>query len=472
MVERTGLLLPLDETFTPADAEVHASFVEAHDGMREAYRQLTVPEQTRADMETAFREGRISNPDLTAQHLDEKILKGQAERLLRWRDGLGAIALDQDIREAYEARASESIANVRMLLASNRRDMAGVREQNEFIYGRPDAQTYRAALDWFGAQADRYTDHENPAVADAAQRVVDTIRGQRGDRTLLVPDRAVFEAVRTDHYREGGYYALLLAGVTIPEGVIRPEAGNPIVEHVVRNNLQSDYVLRAGSGAWGVVHSEAAVEHPAKYALPKARFIGLPLGHEVGSHLLEGVNGQRGPIALAGPGPASGLDRYELGNEGRAVIREQVVYERFEDFEELIRWRDILRRYVAIGYGDGTETDVPHTFADTYAFINAIDTMYAGLKETDPIAIADKAHARTWSLLARVLKGTDGTGGAYAKDLVYLDGHVRNWRTAAKYGPGVISEGDLGKFDITNPRHVTLLQGRGLLKPRMEVRNV
>ncbi|HEU4914336.1 MAG TPA: hypothetical protein VFT16_02925 [Candidatus Saccharimonadales bacterium] len=78
MVERTGLLLPLDETFTPADAEVHASFVQAHDGMREAYRQLTVPEQTRAEIESAFREGRTRNPDLTAQHLDGHVRNWQA----------------------------------------------------------------------------------------------------------------------------------------------------------------------------------------------------------------------------------------------------------------------------------------------------------------------------------------------------------------------------------------------------------
>jgi hypothetical protein len=40
---------------------------------------------------------------------------------------------------------------------------------------------------------------------------------------------------------------------------------------------------------------------------------------------------------------------------------------------------------------------------------------------------------------------------------------VSNWLTAATRGPQAISEGDLGKFDINNPRHIQALQKVGLL---------
>jgi hypothetical protein len=468
MFERVGLLLPANETHVPVDAAVHTSFVEAHDGMSEAYRQLTMPEKERISLEERFKSGAITDFDLTAQHLEPAKLTGQISRLELWRSGLEKRRMDERLKAAYDERARESIANLRLLLGSRTRDMAMVAENSEYIYGKPDEPTYRAAVDWLARDAERHADHSNIFVADAAQQVRDMLSDQRGDSDLIIPDAAVFEAVRNDHYRQGGYYALLLAGVTLPEGTIRPEVGNSIVEYVVRNNLQSHYRLRPGNGAWGVVHSEAVVEHPAKYGLSPERFVGLPLGHEVGSHLLEGVNGTRGPIALAGPGPASGLDRYELGNEGRALIREQVVYENFKLFEGLVRWRDILRRYVAIGYGSGTGSESPQPSSEVYKLINAIDSTYAGLVSADPQVAVSKAHAKTWALLTRELKGTDGTGGAYGKDMVYLDGHVKNWQVAATYGPEVISEGDLGKLDITNPRHVALFQDYGLLKPRKE----
>jgi hypothetical protein len=46
---------------------------------------------------------------------------------------------------------------------------------------------------------------------------------------------------------------------------------------------------------------------------------------------------------------------------------------------------------------------------------------------------------------------------------VYLEGHVANWLEAATRGPAAVSEGDLAKFDISNPRHVQKLQKFGLL---------
>lgn len=192
--------------------------------------------------------------------------------------------------------------------------------------------------------------------------------------------------------------------------------------------------------------------------MPVKRFVGLGLGHEIGSHLLEVTNGERGPLGLA----SIGLDRYELGNEGRAVIREQVVYENFDEFSKLVRWRDILRRHVAISYASGVGEDAPHEASEVYTFMNAIDQMYQ-LKELKPGAepreAYEKADSKTTALLTRVLKGTDGKGGAYLKDKVYLEGNIACWNQS----PSAINNGDLGKFDITNPRHITLLQKLGLL---------
>lgn len=230
---------------------------------------------------------------------------------------------------------------------------------------------------------------------------------------------------------------------------------------MVRANLESQYAIKPVEGTvWGVNHTEAAVEQPQKYSMVPNRFVGLGLGHEIGSHLLERVNGERGPLQLA----SEGLDRYELGNEGRAVVREQVVYDTIDDFGKLVRWRDILRRHIAISYACGVGEPDQHTAAEVYDLLSKIDYMYQiKLRPDDAEEAKSRAQKKTDALVLRVLKGTDGTGYAYLKDKVYLEGNVAVWAAARVKGPDTVSQGDLGKFDITNPRHIGILQEVGLL---------
>jgi len=80
----------------------------------------------------------------------------------------------------------------------------------------------------------------------------------------------------------------------------------------------------------------------------------------------------------------------------------------------------------------------------------------------DPAAAEARAHNLVWKLLESTQKGTDGNGGSYRRYMIYLEGNVACWREAA-VNPAVIETGDLGKFDISNPRHIALLQKYGVL---------
>src|SRR5690606_18565404 len=125
-----------------------------------------------------------------------------------------------------------------------------------------------------------------------------------------------------------------------------------------------------------------------------------------------------------------------LGNEGRAVIREQVPYETFDEFGTLLRWRDIMRRHVAISYAAGVGSEAPASSSEIHEFMTTLEMMYQTVaKKGDTLAAFNAAQKRTDDLLVRVLKGTDGKSGAYYKDKVYLEGHVSSWLTAALKGP-------------------------------------
>lgn len=459
-MEREGLLFP-ETNQTQVDVDAFEKFSAVRSGYAETYRELAPTDEQREAARTAWVDG--DNADLTVKDLDTDSLLNRINNLKAYKANLlKDDSLSDEVKQLYRWKTNEEIASVNMLMASKAGDMKKFATWNRYIYGRPNDHIYKAALDWIANDADELLAGENkkPEVILAAENVRDSLKDMRGNRALLIPNPEIFRDVREDHIRPLGYYGLLLAGVEIPSGKVSNEVGDQIVKYVVENNLQCDYDLIDSSDSWGVVHSQHAIERPAKYNLPTQRFIGLGLGHEIGSHLLEKVNGERSPLKLA----SIGLDRYELGNEGRAVIREQIQYETFDEFGKLVRWRDLLRRHIAISYAAGTDESEPHSSSETYRLINAIDTMYQSkLKFDTPEDLKAKAADKTSKLLLRVLKGTDGTGGAYYKDKVYLEGVVANWLTAAAEGPSAISNGDLGKFDINNPRHIMALKKVGLL---------
>src|SRR5437868_4206109 len=282
-----------------------------------------------------------------------------------------------------------------------------------------------------------------------------------GRRELLKPSPEVFDLVQQRHYKEDGYYALLLAGVELPiEGKVSKQVGDQAIRRVLQNIGSELDVIDASGAAFAINRHKGAVESPAEYNWVLKRFIGLPLAHEVGGHELEYQNGSRQRLRLFG----IGLDRYEAGNEGREVLREQLPYDTFGDFAKTLRWQDIMRRHFAVSLGAGL-TGGPMTFSQAFEVVNAVDRLWERKKKGADIAQADaKADKRTWDLLStKVYVGTDGSGDAvYMKNAIYLPGNVACWQ-AAEQTPELIEQGDLGKFDITNPRDIALAQKYGVL---------
>lgn len=460
-----GLLLE-EGQFDTLDVREYDRYREASADTSEIYEALSVSDR-KAEILDDLHHGR--DADFSVQDLDVERTKrsiGTLKALKREliEDG----SLPADALQAYRWKINEDIAGLEMLKASNAGDSRSFNRFNEFIYGKPDPVIYGAALDWIAHDAEGFiADDKRPdVVKDAARMVLDNVSGLRGYRELLKPEPEVFEAVRADHMRKDiGFFGLLLAGVELPTPKVSKEKGDPILEHILHDNLHTDFELAdAESTTWSVSGPQGIVRRPKQYNFVTNRWMGLAAGHEVGSHLVEFLNGQRGPLGLA----SSGLDRYEAGNEGRAVIREQVPYESFDEFGNIVRWRDIMRRHIAISYAYGVGEDAPHSSHEVYDFIKAIDYMYAARLSPNDLTEADKkATEKTDPLILRVLKGTDGKGGAYLKDKVYLEGNVACWLAASLDGSRVISQGDLGKFDINNPRHITVLQNVGLL-PKQE----
>ena len=437
------------------DGEVFGSYDDMRLARKDNTEFLTPPKDKKTAVLAQLREG--NDVDLRAEHLDESILDAHIAYMKGWKAGLLSSSLDPEVMQLYRWRINEDIANIYMIRASQRGDMCDFARWNTFIYGEPNTETYTAAIDWVLNDAEGLEKTtEYPAVRQAARHVIGLMPQLRGDKSALVPNDDIFAAVRADHFNPGGFFDELLDGVEQPdaEQITRAE-GEPILDYVLQQNLGGTYERgRAAGTAWSVNHQQHVLKQPDTYSMPWERFIGLPIGHEAGTHVKEAVNAQLGQLGLM----VWGLDRFEQGAEGRALIREQVPYESFMEFTSQPRWRFILERKIAISYGLGVGEDGVHTSSEVYALISAIEYMHGLTKTPDDEARArEAADKRAADLVVRSLKGTDGTGGAYRKDEVYLDGNVRAWQAAAQRGEYAISEGDRGKYDIANQRHVDYL---------------
>jgi hypothetical protein len=423
------------------------------------YATLYPTKEKEKELKAAFYEsGCMEDPDLRPTEID---LAGIESRVTSLREAKIKILEDStstpEIKQVYRWKVNEEIANLLMVVASKSGNQRNFDRWNRFIYGDLDPQIFASVCTWYRGMAIEHMDSPKQDVREAASQVLDVIPGIYNDPSILSPDESTFELIKEQEFAKSGFFEKLTAGIELDDNeTVSETKGLPLVRRMLDNIGAQNYPIVFGSGqTWSASHNPPQLTIPEKYSLTSKRFIGLA-AHEL-THIIEAIDGAVQPVELL----RQGLDRNESGNEGRALIREQVLYPKFEDFTELIRWQEILRRYVAIGLGSGI-TGEKLSFSKVYQVINSMDRLTERIKNDDK-AIADKkADNRSWNLLNRVLKATDGKGGAYYKDKVYLEGNIACW-SALKSSPGLMEAGDFGKFDITNPRHIQLLQETGIL---------
>lgn len=418
---------------------------------------LTPPKDKKIAALEALHSG--EDADLRVEHLDADYLAGRIAFMKGFKEGMLQSDLTADVKQLYRWRINEDIANMYMVQSSQQGDMRNFARWNKFIYGEPNRETYGGAVDWILSDAEQFAIYApDETVRQAAQEVIAIMPDVRGDKTMLIPDEATFAAVRDDHFRDGGFFDEVLDDVERPDvDKITREIGEPILKHILKNNLGDVYELGRSAGTgWAVNHQQQLLKQPDNYSMTWERFVGLPIGHEGGTHIKEAVNARLGTLGLL----VWGLDRFEQGAEGRALIREQVPYESFAEFAEQPRWRFILERKIAISYGLGLGESEPHSSGEIYNLISKIEHMYQLAKTPNDQDRAQKeAIKQADGLVTRIIKG----GGVYRKDEVYLDGNVNAWQAAKHRGVHAVSEGDKGKHDIANDRHVDYLQRLAIL---------
>jgi hypothetical protein len=432
---------------TMSDTRWFDRFAEIFAKIGETYEMLEPLPQTLSEKRSEFESsGYSKNISLLSDRVSiEKVVTARQE-LESLRKDIEDNETNDLVKWAYLDAISVCDANARLIIAGAHGDKLEYANANSDIYDDPDMHVFKAVCHWIRQTAEQ--SENNPL----ASRVLELIPALSDDHQMLIPTEEVFHKVRELHREPNGYYDKLFGPEGLPtDPYIDQEVGDEICKRLL-TNIGSDYtIVSSDNNNWATMKDRRQLVRPSGYRLDRDEFIGM-VSHEIGSHILEFVNGEKSPLKLL----SLGLARYDHGNEGRAFLREQIVYEHERVFLEQFAWEYIVLLHLAVSLAAGVH-EKPYTFAELYEVLFSVYSFWR--ERRMPHATNNEAFARNeaWFLTVRVMKGTDGTGGAYLKDTVYLESNIRCWQAAAK-DPSIILFGDKGKFDITNPDHLKIVQ--------------
>lgn len=380
------------------------------------------------------------------------------EKLQRLKLSIKAKESNPLVAKVYIDFIERSLSNVHMIIASARQDMDRFNKENRVLYDEPDIKVFGAVCSWIRYDAEKtLRETTSTTLISRAQEVLRLIPDSKEDYDLLIPSEQVFDKVRQLHRQPGGFYDLLFGPELLPDKSYIDQSEGDGICHRVLKNIGSDYALSSSSNnIWATMRDKKLLVRPKGYRLDKDEFIGI-ISHEIGSHILESTNGAKQPLRLL----EMGLAGYEKGNEGRAFLREQIVYEDEATFLHQFSWEYIVLLHLSVSLVAGCDKK-PYSFSELYALLRALYAFWHERRHPFDTDTEIFAHEEAWYLAVRIFKGTDGKNGAYLKDAVYLEGNIKCWQLAAK-DPSIILKGDIGKFDITNPDHVSTLKVLNIL---------
>jgi hypothetical protein len=428
----------------------------------EVFAALELPQDELRRRRIAFEASNYSlNPDLLPRHIDTKIVADATTKLRLLLTDITIQETNLHVVGAYQARIEEMIASNDMLIAAARGDSEQFTACNQQLYGKPNTQLFAAVCDWIRTDAKKTRSDiaitVPPSLEKQVSRVLDSIPQLSGTTSLIIPNESTFHAVRELHRVQGGYYDYLFGAEGLPTSqTIDQQEGDKICEQVLANIGYDAQLAYAENGIWAVLRSQGLLIRPPDYQLERDEFIGI-VTHEVGSHLLESMNGSKQRLRLL----QEGLAQYEFGSEGRAFLREQIAYPHEATFLQQASWEYIIALHLLVSLAEGLY-DHPYTFAELYAVAHALHTFWRQRRFPSDPRNEEIIRDEAWFITVRISKGSRGDGGAYVKDIVYLEGNVRCWQVAA-HNPALILYGDYGKFDIARPEHIELLQALEIL---------
>lgn len=356
---------------------------------------------------------------------------------------------------AYLQRIRHELGVLELLEAAQANDMELFRRCSTALYGEPSQAIFGYTLMNIHSRLRQYKSegsHELKKLAYDLERMLPQPSIHKSE--LRWVSQSVFEAVRRRTLEKLNY----LLGFSVSKSRV----GADEIRRVLELALQA-----LGADKWKVVVHDAKtnitvdqgsrlLKVPKDRTLGRGQLAGLVL-HEVGTHIARRENAERGKLALL----QTGLANYTKGEEGVAIMREQLMTEA-QDFTG-------EDRYLAAGLALGLD-GIPRNFGMVYELMRLYFRVHTLERDLGANDLESRALDEAWRICMRLFRGTDFVtpGVCFTKDILYREGNIAIWKLLEK-NISAMDYFDVGKYDPTNRDHVTLLKSLKILPETYEL---
>jgi len=431
---------------------------------------LTGDKTYRDSQKEAFLKSEISSPVFDCPKIDLDDFTQREEGLLLLKQEILESEPNELVKQVYRWKINEKIASARLLKAAKTGDVRRFERYNNFVFGEPSKEIYDYTVNSLLQKAQEVLMSEDSSehLKSAAQDVVDSFTPQPTVSLYRLPTDETFAMAREASLKEVGS----LVELEPFEGKIDAEAMKLVFEETLRKLGVSE----EQNGEWKVVIDSSsstavslsaelkAVKIPESRTIEYKKLAGL-VAHEVGTHLARRVNGNRSKLMLLG----LGLDRYIMGEEGVATMREQVVQK--DALDEFAG----LHYHLGISLARGLDGQ-KRNFAQTHEMLVKVRYLNKLLEqvktgEEKPNTALSFARKNGYNDCARIFWGADCSvsGAVFSKDLAYRTGNMNVYRMIeTSEGKNEMVRFSIGKYDPANPRHIWILDQLGITEEDLD----
>lgn len=387
-------------------------------GSFQTYEYLDGNKIYRENQKKLFLKGQNNNPTLDYPLIDFKELKVRKIALTKLKENIVAKEKNSQVKQIYSAKIEEKLDQIQLLnvaVVSNGRTF---QKYSEKLYGRPLKKIY-----------------------DCAQEFLYSKLLPISAKTIIVVKKHTLNE-----------FAILLKQIPPSKKAFDMQD----IVCIFKQSLKALNILnwqvrinRTSKNQFVVNQEDLAIKIPFGRRANRQELTAV-LVHELGTHLLRRINGEKQRLQLLG----IGLDKYDKGEEGIAAIREQVLTKKFN--------LKMAEYYYAISLVYGLDGDTKD-FRNLFAIMKQYYLCKNECLGDDFDKSNAKANNQAWELCVRVFRGTDckSKGICFTKDLIYLEGYLSVCKIINEH-PGEIKRFNIGTYDPSNPRHIILLDKLGI----------
>ena len=424
-------------------------------GSFESFDYLSGDKAYRAEQKEAFLSGKVRNPNLDYPNLDLSGLEERERALLGLKQEILAEEKDTVVKQVYRWRLNEKIAEVRMLKTAASGDSRRFKRYSEFVFGKPSLPIFAYTVNRLRVLAEKYLHDENDQINQVASSLIKLLPNNLRANEIALPSQENLTKAQEGTLEEFGD---LLALVPKQNEIFTSEGIKNVFQQGLLALKATGWlaVLDASKTAIGVVQEVKKIKIPESRKMFYSRLCRL-LVHEAGTHVKRRLAGERTKLRLLG----LGLDRYEGGEEGIAMMREQAIGGKLADFAG-------FDGHLAIGLAVGLD-DRPRDFREVFEIMGAyflFDELVGGAE----VEMARKASLKkAWNRCVRTFRGTDcqTRGACFTKDIAYREGNIGVWEVIAN-NPDEMMRFSVGKYDPSNCRHLLVLEQLGITNRELD----